>query len=133
MNRVILIGNLTKDPEVNEMKDNLKNCRFTVAVQRRFGAKETDYFTVVCWRSIAENVGKYVRKGSRVAVSGSIQNRSYEAQDGSKRYSMEIVADEVQFLNNRGEGGELDAGAMPVEKVDALKEEIVEDNGDLPF
>ena len=103
MNRVFLIGNLTKDPEVSVVSGDLKNCKFSVAVTRRYGSKETDYFSVVCWRGMAENCGRYLRKGSKVGICGSIQNKNYETSDGQKRYSVEIVADEVQFLSTRAE------------------------------
>jgi single-strand DNA-binding protein len=103
MNRVFLIGNLTKDPEVNVVSNDLTNCKFSIAVTRRYGKNETDYFSVVCWRGMAENCGRYLRKGSKVGVIGSIQNKNYETADGVKRYSVEIVADEVQFLSTRAE------------------------------
>ena len=66
MNRVFLIGNLTKDPEVAVVSNDLTNCKFSIAVTRRYGAKETDYFTIVCWRAMAENCGKYLRTGRKV-------------------------------------------------------------------
>lgn len=103
MNRVFLIGNLTKDPEVSVVSNDLKNCKFSIAVTRRYGSKETDYFSVICWRGMAENCGRYLRKGSKVGICGSIQNKNYETSDGQKRYSVEIVADEVQFLSTRAE------------------------------
>lgn len=111
MNRVFLIGNLTKDPEVTVTTNDIVNCKFTVAVTRRYnsasGAKDTDFFSVVCWRGLAENCGKYLRKGSKVGVCGSIQNKNYEGSDGVKRYSTEIVADEVQFLSTKADAEEL--------------------------
>ena len=111
MNRVFLIGNLTKDPEVTTTSNDVTNCRFSVAVTRRYnsanGNKETDFFTVVTWRGLADNCGKYLRKGSKVGICGSIQNKNYEAADGTKRYSTEIVADEVQFLSSRNETEEV--------------------------
>jgi single-strand DNA-binding protein len=85
-------------------------CTFSVAVQRRFtnaqGERPADFFNIVTWRALAENCGKYLRKGSKVFVGGPIQNRTYEAQDGTKRYVTEIVADEVEFLDRApGSGG----------------------------
>ena len=108
MNKVFLIGNLTKDPEVTTVGNDLANCKFSIAVSRRFGKNETDYFSVVCWRGMAENCGKYLRKGSKVGISGSIQTRNYEASDGTKRYTVEIVADEVQFLSTRNDSDNVD-------------------------
>ena len=139
MNRVFLIGNLTRDPEVSTTANDVVNCRFTVAVTRRYnnasGAKETDFFTVVCWRGLAENCGKYLRKGSKVGICGSIQNRNYEGNDGTKRYSTEIMADEVQFLSSRSETENLNelpetGSPNPQLKVSELKPI---DDDDLPF
>ncbi len=104
MNKVILIGNLTRDPELATTNSGISYCRFSLAVQRRFasnGERETDFINVVVWRGQAENCNKYLKKGSKAAVVGSIQTRSYDAQDGSKRYVTEVVAEEVEFLGSR--------------------------------
>lgn len=105
MNKVILIGNLTKDPELTTTTSGISVCRFTVAVSRRYanseGERETDFLNVVVWRNLAENCHKFLRKGSKVAVVGNIQTRSYDAQDGTKRYVTEIVAEEVEFVGAR--------------------------------
>lgn len=102
MNRVILIGNLTKDPELSKTTSDVSVCKFSLAVSRRWGNSETDFFNVIAWRGQADNCSKYLHKGSKVAISGSIQTRTYDANDGSKRYVTEIVADEVQFLSTKG-------------------------------
>jgi len=99
MNKAIIIGNLTRDPDMRTTQGGISVCTFTVAVQRRGQNAETDFIPVVTWRVLAENCGKYLAKGRMVGVSGGIQTRSYEAQDGSKRYVTEILADEVQFLS----------------------------------
>ena len=105
MNRVIMVGNLTKDPELSETANGIKVCRFGIAVQRKYGneqgKKEADFFNVIAWRGLAESVAKYLEKGSKAGVSGSLQTRTYDANDGSKRYATEIVADEVEFLSQR--------------------------------
>ena len=101
MNRVILIGNLTKDPESSKTASDLSVCRFTVAVSRSYGRNETDFFNVIAWSAQAENCQRFLKKGSKVAISGSIQNRSYDGNDGNKRYVTEIIADEVQFLTTK--------------------------------
>ncbi|MBQ9144948.1 MAG: single-stranded DNA-binding protein [Clostridia bacterium] len=106
MNKVILIGNLTKDPELSQTNNGLAVCKFTVAVSRSYGNKETDFFTVIAWRTQAENCARFLKKGSKVAICGSIQNRSYDGNDGVKRYVTEIVADEVQFLTTKGQAEE---------------------------
>lgn len=104
MNKVILIGNLTKDPELSKTNNDLSVCKFTVAVSRNYSrSQETDFFTVIAWRTQADNCARFLKKGSRVAISGSIQNRSYDGNDGVKRYVTEIVADEVQFLTTKGQ------------------------------
>ena len=139
MNRVFMIGNLTKDPEVTTTSNDLVNCKFTLAVSRRYGSKDTDFFSVICWRAMAENCGKYLRKGSKVGICGSIQNKNYETSDGQKRYSVEIVADEVQFLSTKSDDvNELPEAAAPSipgkrssAKIADLKP--VEGDEDLPF
>ena len=111
MNKVFLIGNLTKDPELATTASGISVARFTLAVSRKFknadGEYETDFLNVVVWRGQAENCHKYLRKGSKVAVVGAIQARSYDAQDGTKKYVTDIVAEEVEFLSTKSsEGGE---------------------------
>ncbi len=117
MNKVILIGNLTKDPELTTTTSGISVCRFSLAVSRRFtnseGERETDFINVVVWRNLADNCHKFLRKGSKAAVVGNIQTRSYDAQDGSKRYVTEVVAEEVEFVGaraNDGEGAPSDEG-----------------------
>lgn len=104
MNKVILIGNLTRDPEVGTSQNGVSYCRFSIAVNRRFSRENeiTDFFNVVCWRGVAESCGKILQKGRKVCVVGSIQTRQYDAQDGSKRTAFDIVADEVEFLPSGG-------------------------------
>lgn len=105
MNKCVVIGNLTKDPDVRATGNGVSVCTFTVAVQRRIknqsGEREADFLPVVCWRGLADICGKYLNKGSKVGVCGAIQTRSYDAQDGTKRYVTEIIADEVEFLGTR--------------------------------
>ena len=103
MNRVILIGNLCRDPELHETQSGVSLCTFTLAVQRRYadadGQRRADFINVVAWRQLAENCGRYLAKGRKAAVEGSIQTRSYDAQDGTRRYATEVVADGVDFLS----------------------------------
>jgi len=105
MNKVYLIGNLTRDPEHRATTTGISVCTFSLAVNRRFasqdGKKEADFVPIVTWRGLADTCIKYLRKGSQVAVSGSLQTRTYE-KDGVKRYMTEVVADEVEFLNRVG-------------------------------
>ncbi|MBR2348998.1 MAG: single-stranded DNA-binding protein [Clostridia bacterium] len=140
MNKVILIGNLTKDPEQQYTPSNICVCRFTVAVNRSYssasGDKQTDFLPVVCWRSQAENCARHLKKGSKVGVSGSIQTRTYDDRDGVRRYVTEIVADEVQFLSTRNDGTE---DIQDIPEVVANRRPRVEDakpvnsDDDLPF
>lgn len=99
LNRVILIGNLVTDIETRTTQSGLTCANFRLAVQRRFanaqGVRETDFLPIVAWRAQAEFLAKYAHKGDKVSVCGSIQTRTYDAQDGSKRYVTEIIADEV--------------------------------------
>ena len=132
MNKVILVGNLTKDPELTTTTSGVSVCRFTIAVSRRYvgasGERETDFINIVVWRGQAENCHKYLKKGSKCGVVGTLQTRSYDAQDGSKRYVTEVVADEVEFIStNRTTEA---AGREPVEDVAELKPI---DDDSLPF
>jgi len=103
MNKVILLGNLTKNPELTTTSNGKSVIRFTLAVSRNYkntnGKVETDFINIVIWNLLAENCNKYLKKGSKCTVVGTIQNRSYEAQDGTKRYITEILAEEVEFLS----------------------------------
>lgn len=107
LNRVVLIGRLTRDPELRYIPSGVSVTRFTLAVDRNYqkqqGESSADFIPIVVWRALGENCAKYLTKGRLVAVSGRIQTGSYEAQDGSKRYTTEVVADEVQFLE-KGSG-----------------------------
>ena len=102
MNKVVLIGRLTKNPELRFTPGTGKAvATFTIAVDRRTnkeGKKETDFIPIVVWGKQGENVANYMSKGKLIGISGRIQTRNYEAKDGTKRYVTEIVADEVQFL-----------------------------------
>ena len=108
MNKVFLIGNLTRDPELSSVgASNASVCRFSIAVNRRAGGnQETDFYNVTVWRALGENCAKFIKKGSKVAISGEIQIRNYEDKEGNKRTSVDVVADAVEFLDrsNRGEG-----------------------------
>ena len=108
MNKVYLIGNLTRDPELRATQSGVSVCNFSIAVNHRFrnaqtGQQETDFFNIIAWRQLGELCGKFLMKGKKVAIVGSIQTRTYKAQDGSKRTAFDIVADEVEFLSPAGE------------------------------
>ena len=111
MNKVILIGRLTRDPELRTIASGNATTSFTIAVNRNFtnqnGEREADFINCVAWRKQAENIAKYCTKGSQVAVEGRIQTRSYDAQDGTKRYVTEVIADNVTFLSSRAGGSQI--------------------------
>ncbi len=138
MNKWTGIGNLTKDPELRKTQSDVSVCTFTIACGRRFknsnGEREADFLPIVVWRAQADNCYRYLKKGNRVAVSGSIQTRNYEDRDGNRRTVTEIVADDVEFINVNTErqvrntsddywaevdGGDVFAGMTPVSGEDS--------------
>ena len=128
MNKVILIGRLARDPEMRTTPSGIATTSFTIAVQRNYanaqGDREADFISCVAWRKQAENIAKYCSKGSQVADEGRIQTRNYDAQDGTKRYVTEIMAEEVEFLSSNG-------GKQETEKMKKLDESEIGDI--LPF
>lgn len=137
MNKVILIGNLTRDPELSTTNSGVSVCRFGIAVQRNFqnneGERDVDFFNIVVWRAKGENCHKFLKKGSKCAVIGRLQNSTYEAQDGTKRTVTDVVADDVEFLGTRNSDGS-DAPARPANasKVETTELEPIDDDS-LPF
>lgn len=113
MNKTFLIGNLTRDPELTQTPNGVSVCKMSIAVNRNFtnanGERDTDFFNVVAWRGLADNCGKFLSKGKKIAVCGSIQNRSYETENG-KKFVTEIMADEIEFLSPVSEGEQQSKG-----------------------
>lgn len=107
MNKVLLVGRLTAKPELKYTSSNIAYTRFTLAINRTFtgkdGNRETDFIGILVWRKQAENVCNFLNKGSLVAVEGRIQTGSYDDKDGNKRYTTDIVADSVQFLESKNQ------------------------------
>ena len=107
MKKAILIGRVVKDPELRTTPNNRSVCQFTIAVNRTYtneeGKREADFINCVVWDKQAENLAMYQKKGNQIAVEGRIQTGSYDAQDGSKRYTTDVVADNVQFLESKGQ------------------------------
>ncbi|MCI8460856.1 MAG: single-stranded DNA-binding protein [Bacilli bacterium] len=105
MNKVVLIGRLTRDPELRYTGNNTPVATFSLAVNRPFsnqqGEREADFINIVVWRKQAENVKNYLTQGSQCAVEGRIQTRNYDDQNGQKRYVTEVIADNVEFLGSR--------------------------------
>ena len=136
MNKVILIGNLTRDPELTKPANGVSICRFSLAVTRNYagsdGERKTDFFNCVAWRGLGETVARYAHKGNKIAVSGSIELRNYEDKDGVKRTAIDIVAQDVEFLTPRqSDSGNDETGYRSGGRKPALQE--FDDDGDIPF
>lgn len=116
LNRVILIGRLTKDPELRYTPNGVAVASFTLAVNRsrpnQQGEREADFIPVVVWQKQAENCANYIGKGSLIAVDGRIQVRTYDAKDGQRRWVTEIVAENVRFLDKKESGGSAGSGSF---------------------
>ena len=134
MNRVNLIGNLTRDPEISQTTSGISVCRMSIAVGRRFsnaeGGRDTDFFNITAWRGTADNCAKFLKKGNKIAVAGSIQTRTYEKADGTKGFSVDIVADEVEFLTSKNDGSN-EGATIPSEEPVSDLQPVDDDN--LPF
>jgi single-strand DNA-binding protein len=103
-NRVVLAGNLTRDPELRFTNDGIPVCSFGLAVNRvRSRSEEVDFFDISAWRELGETIANYKKKGDPILLEGRLQFRTWEAQDGSKRNKVDIVADNIQFLGGRGD------------------------------
>ena len=142
LNRVILMGRLTKDPELKQTPNNVSVATFSLAVDRNYQAdkdnKQTDFINIVAWRHTAEFVGKYFTKGQLVAVEGSIQTRSYQDKDGNNRTVFEVVADQVYFAekkqngNNQSQSESSAKDSFPDGGLGDF-EEFEDSDGELPF
>lgn len=140
-NRVILAGNLTRDPELRFTNDGIPVCGFGLAVNRvRSKSEEVDFFDVSAWRELGETIANYKKKGDPILVEGRLQFRSWEAQDGSKRNKVDVVADNVQFLGGRsdgeGGGGSGGGGRSQGERGGQQRDDVEiseEDFDDIPF
>ena len=137
MNKVFLIGKLTRDPELSETNSGVALCRFAIAVNRRFSSgdaeRQTDFFNVTAFRGQAENIARFCKKGNKVAVAGSIQIRNYEDNNGQRRTFVDVVADEVEFLSPKNSGGDSDDYAAPSSPRKKPALEPFDDDGDIPF
>lgn len=130
MNKVVLTGRLVKDPELRRTNTDIAVVQFTIAVNRRFvgqdGQRQADFINCVAWRQQAENLAKYMRKGSLIGVEGQIQTRTYDDPNGQRRYITEVICDNIEFLETkgaRGEGGFSDINSynIPPERNQAPK------------
>lgn len=149
LNKVILIGNLTADPELKQTPSGISVVSFTIAINRRYqsknateGQQTADFISIVAWRQTAEFVTRYFRKGKPILVCGALQSRSYTDNQGNKRYVTEVVADEVGFVENKSDSAAGGASYTPdsyaapsYSNTDtaAPKFEAVSEEDDLPF
>ena len=128
MNKVFLIGNLTRDPELTETSGGIKICRFAIAVNRNYsgsdGERKTDFFNCVAWRGLGETVAKWTKKGNKIKVTGSIETNTYEDSKGVKRTGIDIVAQDVEFLTAKS-SAEDDAASKHLQSIN--------DDSDIPF
>lgn len=129
MNRFSIIGRITRDIDLTTTNSGVSVAKFNVAVDRKFrnedGEKITDFFNIVVWRGLAENIAKYCKKGSKVFLSGELQNRSWEADDGTKRYMTELIASECEFLDSKNTNN--DEQSQPQANLEPINDD------DLPF
>jgi single-strand DNA-binding protein len=132
-NKVILAGNLTREPELRFTQSGTPVCGFGLAVNRVFSKnEEVDFFNVSAWRELGERVANYTKKGDPILVEGKLQYRTWEAQDGTKRSAVDVVADNIQFLSRAGDGGEgQDRGGRQSDRDSVDLNE--EDFDDIPF
>lgn len=149
LNKVVLAGRLTVDPELKQTQSGVSVINFNLAVGRRFASRngeqaeqQTDFITIVAWRQTAEFISKYFKKGSAICITGSIQTRTWQDAQGQKRYATEVVADEAMFVDSRNESGNAQGytpdayGAAPSYSSNAASAPNFEDHNtddDLPF
>ena len=140
MNKVFLIGNLTRDPELRETSSGFSVCRFAIAVQRPYssqdGERQADFFECTAWRELGETIARYTKKGTKVAVSGSIQLRNYEDNQGVKRTAVDIIVRDCEFLTPKSNGDSFDdAPEAPRSSAPKKKPTLqaMDDDSDIPF
>ena len=134
MNKCFIVGNLTRDPDSRVTSRGINVTSFSVAVNRRRrteGQPEAEYFRVTAWRGLAENCAKSLAKGRKVAVTGAVSVSTYQGNDGMVRASLELTADDVEFLTPKGEQAAQDAGGYPAPQIPQGYETVDED--ELPF
>ena len=139
MNKVFLIGNLTRDPETRETPSGVTMCRFAIAVQRPYssqdGERQTDFFECTAWRGLGETIARYTKKGNKVAVSGSIQLRNYEDNQGVKRTAVDIIVQDCEFLTPKSNGEFDEVADAPRASAPKKKPTLqtMDDDSDIPF
>lgn len=131
MNKCVLIGRLTKDPELSFLPGSGKaKCRFTIAVNREYKKDETDFINCVAWGKTAETISQYMTKGRQIAASGSIRTGSFDKQDGTKIYTTDVNVDHFEFIGDKGNSGQATQGGNQ----QSFNDDITPvDDGDMPF
>jgi single-strand DNA-binding protein len=134
MNKVFLIGNLTRDPELTETPSGIAVCRFSIAVNRNYtdgnGERKTDFFNCTAWRGLGETIARYCEKGKKIAVVGSIQLRDYEDNQGVKRQAVDIIVQDVEFLTPKTASDD-ELYTSPTKRKPTLQ--AMDDDSDIPF
>ena len=140
MNKVFLIGNLTRDPEFRETPSGVPMCRFTIAVNRNYknadGERQTDFFNCTAWRVTAETISRYTKKGNKVAVTGSIELREYEDNQGARRTAVDVIVQDCEMLTPRdNSNGFDDVAEAPRQSAPKKKPmlQAMDDDSDIPF
>jgi single-strand DNA-binding protein len=140
INRVVLVGNLTRDPELRHTPSGTAVCGLRIAVntRRKDGAtgqwtEKPNYFDITVWGQQGENCAQYLSKGRPVAIDGRLEWREWDAQDGTKRQAVEVIADSVQFLGGRGEGGGGDNQFVPAGALAGADADFQAADDDIPF
>ena len=140
MNKVFLIGNLTRDPEFRETPSGVPMCRFTIAVNRNYknadGERQTDFFNCTAWRVTAETISRYTKKGNKVAVTGSIELREYEDNQGARRTAVDVIVQDCEMLTPRdNSNGFDDVADAPRQSAPKKKPTLqaMDDGSDIPF
>ena len=139
MNKVFLIGNLTRDPELRETPSGVPMCRFAIAVTRPYssqdGERQTDFFECTAWRGLGETIARYPKTGNKVAVSGSIQLRNYKDNQGVKRTAVDIIVQDCEFLTPKSNGEFDDVADAPRASAPKKKPTLqaMDDDSDIPF
>lgn len=136
MNKVFLIGNLTRDPELRETASGVAVCSFSIAVSRNYtnadGERQTDFFNCTAWRGLGETIARYAKKGKKVAVGGSIQLRDYEDNNGIKRIAVDIIVQDVEFLSPKEADDEFADAPKPTGRKRPTVQPL-DDDSDIPF
>lgn len=142
MNKIYLIGNLTRDPELVETASGVQRCRFSIAVNRNYrsadGERQADFFNCTAWRGLAETIARYTKKGIKVCVVGSVEMREYEDNTGARRTAVDVIVQDFEILTPRQDGESSFDAAEPAPRAAAAPKrkpqlQPMDDDGDIPF